>query len=60
MRCSAPESCSEGTRSIMDMLHDDSLMSYLDTTNEALMEWITKPECYREMMKSGFSKRSDF
>lgn len=44
----------------MDMLHDDSLMSYLDTTNEALMEWITTPECYREMMKSVFSKRSDF
>lgn len=48
---STSESFPEETMTIMDFLHDETMVSYLDTTNDALMQYITKPENYKEMMK---------
>ena len=43
----------------MDILRDESLMEYMNTMNDMLIQYIEKPEYYLELMEFGFCVERD-
>ena len=45
------ESHAEESKSIMDLIHDDDLMEYINTMNTQLMSYISKPKYANDLFQ---------